>query len=90
MQPTRYQRGGQCLMLHYREHARGLTLIVSGDGDLRSYTFHDLSALLKFQHEMEDFLVETGWSLQTTMWPSLGDPQSAPPSSLISRSRVRS
>jgi hypothetical protein len=72
-------------MLHYREHARGVTLIVSGDGDLRSYTFHDFTALLNFQHEMEEFLVETGWSLsQATIGPRSGDQPAPPPPSLIS------
>jgi hypothetical protein len=79
-------------MLHYREHARGVTLIVSGDGDLRSYTFQDFSALTRFQHEMEEFLRETGWSLsQPPAWPNLTGHQAPPPPSLISsRSRVRS
>ena len=49
-------------MLHYREYTRGVTLIVSGDGDLRSYSFRDFSSLMKFQSEMEEFLVKTGWS----------------------------
>jgi hypothetical protein len=40
---------------------------------------------------MEEFLVETGWTLShPTMWPSL-DAQSPPPPALISsRSRIRS
>jgi hypothetical protein len=72
-------------MLHYREHARGVTLIVSGDGDLRSYTFRDFTALMNFQHEMEEFLVETGWSLsQPRIGPGSRDQHAPPPPSLIS------
>ena len=48
-------------MLHCRENPRGVTLVVSGDGDLRSYSFHDFAALVKFETEMEEFLLETGW-----------------------------
>jgi hypothetical protein len=49
-------------MLHCRETGRGVTLVVSGDDDLRSYTFHDFSALAKFESEMADFLIGTGWT----------------------------
>ena len=57
-----FRRGGEYLTLHCRESARGITLIVSGDGDLRSYSFHDFAALLSFEAHMEEFLVENGWS----------------------------
>jgi hypothetical protein len=57
-----FRRGGEHLLLHYRESARGVTMVVSGDGDLRSYSFRDFAALEKFQGEMEEFLLETGWS----------------------------
>ena len=57
-------------MLHCREHARGVTLVVSGDGDLRSYSFHNFAALVKFESEMEEFLLETGWvQAQLTVEP---------------------
>lgn len=49
-------------MLHCRETGRGVTLVVSGDDDLRSYTFHDFAALAKFESEMADFLIGTGWT----------------------------
>jgi hypothetical protein len=38
-----------------------MTLVASGDGELRSYSFHDATALMKFEHEMEEFLVHAGW-----------------------------
>jgi hypothetical protein len=57
-----FQRGGDHLLLHCRENARGVTLLVSGDGELRSYSFHDFAALEKFEGEMAEFLVEAGWS----------------------------
>jgi len=56
-----FQRGGEQLMLHCRETGRGVTLVVSGDDDLRSYSFRDFAALVKFESEMADFLVGTGW-----------------------------
>lgn len=63
MAPMRiFQRDGQCLMLHCRENARGVSLIVSGDGDLRSYSFRDFAALTKFEAEMAEFLLQLGWS----------------------------
>jgi hypothetical protein len=40
-----FKRGGEQLMLHCRETGRGVTLVVSGDDDLRSYSFHDFAAL---------------------------------------------
>jgi hypothetical protein len=59
-------------MLHCRENIRGVTLIVSGDGDLRSYCFHDFAALLKFETEMSEFLRQMGWSpVQLTVEPPL-------------------
>ena len=56
-----FQRGIEHLLLHCRENARGVTMVVSGDGDLRSYSFRDFAALEKFEGEMEEFLLETGW-----------------------------
>ena len=44
-----FKRGGEQLMLHCRETGRGVTLVVSGDDDLRSYSFHDFAALVKFE-----------------------------------------
>ena len=49
-------------MLHCRETGRGVTLVVSGDDDLRSYSFHDFAALVKFESEMSEFLIGTGWA----------------------------
>jgi hypothetical protein len=57
-----FQRGGEHVLLHCRENARGVTLVVSGDGDLRSYSFHDFAALEKFEGEMAEFLLAAGWS----------------------------
>jgi hypothetical protein len=80
-----FQRGGERLMLHCRESARGVTLVVSGDGDLRSYSFHDFPALVKFESEMEEFLLETGWvRAQLTIEPRLTpehqtEPEAVPP-----------
>ena len=66
-----FQRGGEQVMLHCRETGRGVTLVVSGDDDLRSYTFRDFAALAKFESEMADFLIETGWTpARLTVSPS--------------------
>ena len=65
-----FQRGGEHLILNCRENARGVTLIVSGDGDLRSYSFHDFAALVKFESQMAEFLLHSGWSpAQLTIEP---------------------
>ena len=65
-----FQRGGEHLILNCRENARGVTLIVSGDGDLRSYSFHDFVALVKFESQMAEFLLLAGWSpAQLTIEP---------------------
>jgi len=67
-----FQRGGEQLMLHCRETGRGVTLVVSGDDDLRSYSFHDFAALVKFESEMADFLIGTGWApARLTVEPSM-------------------
>jgi hypothetical protein len=76
-----FQRGGEQLMLHCRETGRGVTLVVSGDDDLRSYSFHDFAALVKFESEMADFLIGTGWAparltVESSMSP--GVPRSVP------------
>lgn len=68
-----FRRDGKQLMLHCRESARGVTLIVSGDGDLRSYCFQDFGALLKFETEMSGFLLQKGWSPT----PDTGEPRLA-------------
>ena len=63
-------------MLHCRETGRGVTLVVSGDDDLRSYSFHDFAALVKFESEMADFLIGAGWTparltVESSMSPSI-------------------
>jgi hypothetical protein len=66
-----FQKGCNQLMLHCRETPRGVTLVVSGDDDLRSYSFHDFAALAKFESEMADFLIGTGWTpARLTVSPS--------------------
>jgi hypothetical protein len=67
-----FQRGEEQLLLRCRENARGVTLVVTGDGDLRSYSFRDFAALVKFEEEMAEFLLATGWSpAQLTIEPQL-------------------
>jgi hypothetical protein len=56
------ERGMERITLFCRETRRGVVLVVSGDGDLRSYSFQDFAALAQFEHEMEEFLLHTGWS----------------------------
>ena len=73
-------------MLHCRETARGVTLVVSGDDDLRSYSFHDFAALVKFESEMADFLIGAGWTparltVESGMSPSIPRAVTGPPAS---------
>jgi hypothetical protein len=79
--PTRiFQRDDQRLLFFCREGRRGVTLVVSGDGDLRSYSFHDYSALEKFESEMEEFLLGTGWRpAQLSIETSAPTDSAAPP-----------
>ena len=39
-------------------------VITANDDPPRRYAFSDLVALMRFQTDMEEFLVTTGWSLQ--------------------------
>jgi hypothetical protein len=76
-----FQRGDEQLMLHCRETGRGVTLVVSGDDHLRSYSFHDIAALVKFESEMADFLIGTGWApARLTVEPGISPdiPRSVP------------
>ena len=47
-----------------REHTdQGYQLVITESGHPRTFTFRDVERLVVFQHDMEDFLVRTGWSL---------------------------
>ena len=39
-----------------------MLLVLSGDGQDRSYYFADIVPLVRFQDDMEAFLLQTGWS----------------------------
>ena len=60
-----FQRGSERLELQRRETDRGIVLLIRGDGAPRSYTFRQISALMNFQNDMEQFLLRSGWSLET-------------------------
>ena len=47
-----------------REHTdQGYQLVITESGHPRTFTFRDVERLVVFQHDMEGFLVRTGWSL---------------------------
>ena len=52
---------GERLELRHRETDEGLLLVVTDGAAPRSYFFHDLQALTRFQSDMESFLLATGW-----------------------------
>jgi len=58
-----FHRGDERLTLVRRETDEGLDLLVSGAFAPRSYHFREEAALVKFQGDMEEFLLKTGWSL---------------------------
>jgi hypothetical protein len=58
-----FGRAAERLDIRHRETSSGHALVVSGTDGTRSYLFHDEAALLKFESDMEQFLVRTGWSL---------------------------
>ena len=57
-----FHRGTEQLVLQRRETDGGYELHVSGAGDERTHQFHDLTTLVQFQCDMEEFLLKTGWS----------------------------
>jgi hypothetical protein len=64
MHPTwTFVRHGDHLVLERVENADGIALVVTSDQGSRRIPFHDVSALVVFQCDMESFLVGTGWSL---------------------------
>jgi len=60
-----FARAGQSITLGRRPAEGGYVLDVSGPDMPRSYFFADLAALIKFQSDMEKFLVTTGWAFET-------------------------
>ena len=56
-----FARGADTLVLTREETAHGVNLIVAGEGVPRVYTFSDILPLVRFQSDMESFLLRTGW-----------------------------
>ena len=59
-----FHRNGQQLTMQRREVDQGYELELTGPGDPRAYRFDQMTALVKFQSDMEQFLIKTGWSLE--------------------------
>lgn len=59
-----FHRDGQQLTLRRREIDERFELELSGPGAPRTYRFDEMTALVKFQSDMEHFLIKTGWSLE--------------------------
>jgi hypothetical protein len=57
-----FTRGTEELELLRLDLNEGPVLVISGIGAPRSYRFHDLTALINFQCDMEALLLNTGWS----------------------------
>ena len=56
-----FARGGDKLVLTREETPHGVNLIVASEGVPRVYSFPDLVPLVRFQSDMESFLLRTGW-----------------------------
>ena len=85
-----FQRGTEHLLLHCRETPRGASLVVSGDTELRSYSFRDFDALVKFEEEMEQSLLQAGWepAEMTIELKASPDPVSQPQSPRVPRTAI--
>ena len=56
-----FARRDERLVLRREEVAEGVNLVVIGSGVPRVYPFTDIDRLIKFQSDMEAFLLRTGW-----------------------------
>jgi hypothetical protein len=56
-----FSRGADHLVLTREETANGVNLVVASEGVPRVYSFSDLVPLVRFQSDMEAFLLRTGW-----------------------------
>ena len=60
-----FARQGYTLSIKHCVTSDGAVLFVMGsDRDSRTYCFGDLRGLRTFQSRLEQFLVESGWSVQ--------------------------
>jgi hypothetical protein len=57
-----FARGKDTLDIRRQSLDDGGVLAIAGDGEPRSYFFHDLHRLETFQKDMETLLLKTGWS----------------------------
>jgi hypothetical protein len=58
-----FRRRDDRLSLRREQTDQGFQLVITESGHPRTFTFRDVERLVVFQHDMEDFLVRTGWSL---------------------------
>jgi hypothetical protein len=58
----RFSRAEQELALSRSDAANGVRLVIADDRGPRSYLFPDLPALARFQSDLEQFLLRTGWT----------------------------
>jgi hypothetical protein len=71
---TVFARAGRTLVIRQCRVADGELLFVLGDDrESQSYAFSEARGLQQFRRRLEDFLIETGWSLFR-----LGDPVGDP------------
>ncbi len=59
------RRDDRCTIQRSEEAADWFLLLVTTNGTTKTYRFSDLDRLIAFQTNMEDFLVRTGWSLES-------------------------
>jgi hypothetical protein len=56
-----FARGTDRVIIRREETPDGINLTVEGEGVPRTYAFPDMVKLIKFQSDMEAFLLRTGW-----------------------------
>jgi hypothetical protein len=58
-----FRRRQDVLAISRQQTDQGYQLVVTECGRPRTFSFNDLTRLTTFQHDMEAFLVRTGWAL---------------------------
>jgi len=75
---TVFARAGRTLIVRHCRVAEAELLFVLGDDrEAQSYSFTEARGLQQFRRRLEDFLIETGWSL-FRIGDVVGDPGTAP------------
>ena len=62
LRTSTFGRHGATLVLRRERTADGVALVAIDSGRPRTFNFTHVRQLVRFQHDLEDFLRRTGWS----------------------------